>query len=226
MKIRELFDQCATGYDQDRPKLVPCFNDFYGAALNMVPFAPSAKIDILELGTGTGLLASMVARLFPDAHLHLTDISAAMLAQAQSRFADVQRITYALQDHLQLSAEGKFDLVISALSIHHLEHGDKKALFQRVFRALRSGGVFINADQASGPTPQEEAAYERGWLAEVKANNVSVVSLENARVRMREDRNATLAEQLAWLAESGFWNVRCGYERTRFVVYGGEKNDA
>jgi tRNA (cmo5U34)-methyltransferase len=223
MKIRELFDQCATTYDHDRPKLVPCFDDFYGAALAMIPFAPSANIHILDLGTGTGLFAAMVANVFPTARLHLTDISPAMLAQAAQRFADTPRVTYALQDHLQLATESEYDLVLSALSIHHLEHADKSVLFENVFRALRPGGMFINADQALGPTPQEEEAYERRWLAEVTANNVSATSLEKARERMREDRNAPLSDQLTWLAECGFSNVTCGYQRSRFVVYGGRK---
>ena len=223
MKIRELFDQCATDYDQDRPKLVPCFEDFYGAALAMIPFGPGATPLILDLGTGTGLFASMVARILPQAPLHLTDISAAMLAQARQRFADTPRVTCAVRDHLHLAAESEYDLVISALSIHHLEHGDKRALFQKIWHALRPGGMFINADQALGPTPDEEERYERQWLAEVRANKVSAASLARARERMREDRNAPLADQLAWLAEAGFAKVRCGYARSRFVVYGGEK---
>lgn len=223
MKIRQLFDQCATDYDQDRPKLVPCFDDFYGAALSMIPFAFDANLHILDLGSGTGLFAAMVARLFPAAHLHLTDISDAMLARARQRLNDTQRVSFALQEHLRLAAESEYDLVISALSIHHLEHADKKVLFQKIVRALRPGGMFINADQALGPTPREEEAYERRWLAEVRANGVSAESLARARERMREDRNATLADQLAWLAEAGFDQVRCCYERSRFVVYGGEK---
>lgn len=223
MKIRELFDQCATAYDQDRPKLVPCFDEFYGAALSMIPFAPNANIHVLDLGTGTGLFASMVAKVFPTARLHLTDISAAMLAQAEQRFVDTPRVTCALQDHLQLTGESEYDLVLSALSIHHLEHADKKVLFQKIFHTLRPGGMFINADQALGPTRLEEEEYERQWLADVTANNISTAALESARERMREDKSALLSDQVTWLCESGFRNVTCGYQRYRFVVYGGFK---
>lgn len=39
MKIRELFDQCATKYDQDRPRLVPCFDEYlrHGHAYDTTP---------------------------------------------------------------------------------------------------------------------------------------------------------------------------------------------
>lgn len=224
MRVRELFDQCAMEYDHDRPKLVPCFNEFYGAALSMIPFGVDTNINILDLGAGTGLLSAMVAKAFPAAHLHLTDISVAMLAQAQQRFADRLHVTFAVQDHLQLAAESEYDLVMSALSIHHLDHTDKRILFQQVHRALRLGGMFINADQALGPTPLAEEEYERHWLAEVIRNKVSALSLEKACERMKEDKNAVLADQLQWLAESGFKDIKCSYQRYRFVVYGGRQS--
>ena len=197
MNISGLFDQCAQGYDQDRRRLVPFFDDFYGTALAMIPSQTEEGIDVLDLGTGTGLFAAMVARILPSSRLHLTDISAAMLAQARLRFADSKQVTFAQQDHLQLAATADFDLVVSALSIHHLEQVDKKALFAKIFRAVRPGGMFINADQALGATPQKEEAFEQRWLAEVRANHVPPASLESARERMREDRNALLADQLA-----------------------------
>jgi tRNA (cmo5U34)-methyltransferase len=121
MKIGELFDQCATEYDRDRQALVPCFDEFYGTVLRAIPFDNKGNIRVLELGAGTGLLAAMVAKAFPAAHLHLTDISEAMLAQAKQRFAGNPFVTYALQEHTQLNATAEYDLVISALSIHHLE---------------------------------------------------------------------------------------------------------
>lgn len=221
MRVRELFDQCATEYDQDRRKLVPFFDDFYGTVLSMIPFERSAPLRVLDLGTGTGLLTAMVAGALPAARFHLTDISPAMLAQAQQRFTGTGRITFALQDHLQLALDSAYDLVISALSIHHLEHEAKRQLFHRVFQAIRPGGMFINADQAAGATAQEEEEYERRWIEDVTRNGVSSLSLEKAQERMREDNNATLAAQMQWLCDAGFQHVSCGYERARFVVYGG-----
>jgi tRNA (cmo5U34)-methyltransferase len=223
MKLRDLFDQCATAYDRDRPKLVPSFDELYGTALRVIPFAREAKIHVLDLGAGTGLLAAMVAQAFPAVRLHLTDISEAMLAQAMQRFASNPLVTYSLQEHSQLSAISEYDLVLSGLSIHHLDHKGKRTLFQRIFRALRPGGMFINVDQALAPSRKGEEQYERIWLEDVTANGVSELALMQARERMREDRNALLSDQLTWLTEAGFEGVDCWYKRFRFVVYGGRK---
>jgi len=223
VKLRDLFDQCATAYDADRPKLVPSFDEVYGTAMRVIPFASGTRLHVLDLGAGTGLFGAMVAKAFPEARLHLTDLSEAMLAQARQRFAGNHRITYSLQEHTQLSAIAEYDLVISALSIHHLDDDDKRVLFQKIFRALRPGGMFINIDQALAPTPSGEEQYERMWLEDAQANGIAELALAQARERMREDRNALLSDQLAWLAEVGFNDIDCWYKRFRFVVYGGAK---
>jgi tRNA (cmo5U34)-methyltransferase len=178
---------------------------------------------VLDLGAGTGLFGAMVARAFPEASLLLTDISEAMLAQARQRFAGNPRVSYSLMEHAQLSAASEYDLVLSALSIHHLDHSGKRTLFQKIYRALRPGGMFINVDQALAPSRIGEEQYERMWLEDARANGVSELALAQARERMREDRSALLSDQLAWLVEAGFDDVDCWYKRFRFVVYGGVK---
>jgi tRNA (cmo5U34)-methyltransferase len=223
MKVRDLFDQCALAYDVDRPKLVPSFDVLYGTAMQVIPFTTDAKIQVLDLGSGTGLFGAMVAKAFPEAKLHLTDISEAMLAQARQRFEGNPRVTYSLQEHSSLSATLKYDLVISALSIHHLEDSDKRTLFRKIYEALRPGGMFINVDQALAPTCSGEEQYERRWLEDVKANGASEITVTQARERMREDKNALLADQLMWLDEAGFEGIDCWYKRFRFVVYGASK---
>lgn len=223
MKICDLFDQCATTYDQDRPKLVPCFDEFYGTALRVIPFSTDASIRVLDLGAGTGLFSAMVAQVFPEAIFHLTDVSEVMLEQAQQRFRENPHVTFSVQDHLQLAVTSEYDLVLSALSIHHLENPRKKALFQKIHDALRENGMFINVDQALAPSDLGELEYERQWLEDVRANGISETSLEKARERMREDKNALLSDQLLWLNEVGFNEVDCWYKRFRFVVFGGMK---
>lgn len=223
MKLRDLFDQCATAYDADRPKLVPSFNELYGTAMRVIPFSTNAQLQVLDLGTGTGLFAAMVAKSFSEARLHLTDVSEAMLAQARQRFAGNPRVTFSLQEHSQLSVTSEYDLVISALSIHHLENCEKQALFRKVHQSLRPGGRFINVDQALAPTQRGEEQYEHMWLEDVRSNGVSELALEQAQERMREDRNALLSDQLKWLSDAGFSEIDCWYKRFRFVVYGGTK---
>jgi len=223
MNVKEAFDRSAQIYDRARRQLVPCFDDFYGTAIDRIPFAPADRFDVLDLGAGTGLFSSLVAEAFPLARFTLLDVSAEMLARARQRLAEREdRFTYLQRDFSQ-ALPGQYDLVLSALAIHHLSDDDKRSLFARIFAALRPAGAFINADQVLGPTPALESAYDQAWLRQARALGVTDEDLLPAIERMKEDRTAPLEPQLAWLRDAGFREVDCWYKSYRFAVYSGSK---
>lgn len=227
MTVGTAFGTAAGDYDRSRRQLVPGFDLFYGALLESVPFAAEREIKVLELGAGTGLLSAMIAEKFPRSRLTLVDVSVEMLRVARRRFTrEPGRFEFRTMDYARKPLpikEGGYDLVVSALSIHHLTHGDKKELFGKVRRSLVAGGYFVNADQIAGETPEEETRFRDWWLRRVREAGVSERDLDAALLRMRADWNATLSAQLDWLRAAGFREVDCGYEDHRFVVYGGKK---
>jgi tRNA (cmo5U34)-methyltransferase len=97
---------------------------------------------ILELGIGTGETARRVLAEHPGARLVGVDSSEAMLAEVPATLAAELRVAD-LADPLP---SGPFDLVVSALAVHHLEGAGKADLFRRVAAALRPGGTFVLAD--------------------------------------------------------------------------------
>jgi tRNA (cmo5U34)-methyltransferase len=224
LNIETLFDEAAADYDRARRQLVPGLDGFYGAALESVPFRQDAQIQVLDLGAGTGLLSSMVAGRFPRSRVTLVDLSVEMLRVARRRLSEGNgRFEFRNMDYARKPLPSGYDLVVSALSIHHLTHGDKKELFEKVHDSLAEGGYFVNADQVQGETPDEETSYREWWLRRVREAGVSEGDLAAALSRMRADRNASLRAQLEWLAETGFESVRCAYTDHRFAVYGGRK---
>ncbi len=225
--VGALFDAAAPDYDGARRMLVPGFDGFYGAAVESVPFGREEPLRVLDLGAGTGILSAMVAGRFPKSRVTLVDISVEMLRVARRRFAGEQgRFEFRVMDHARKPLPGKprgYDLVVSALSIHHLTHGDKRELFDKIHGALADEGWFVNADQVLGPTPEKEREYGEDWLRRVKLAGASDGELSAALARMKADKNATLEAQMAWLREAGFGSVESSYEDGRFAVYGGRK---
>ena len=228
MTAGALFGEAAWDYDRSRRQLVPGFDRFYAAVPESLPFGEKEEVRVLDLGSGTGLLSAVVAQRFPRARVTLVDISVDMLRVARRRLSGETpgRFEFRTMDYARKplpGTEGGYDLVMSALSVHHLTHGDKRELFGRVRRVLAVGGHFVNADQVAGETPEEESLYEEWWLRRVREAGVSEEDLAAALSRMRADKNASLGEQLRWLGEAGFEGVECRYRDHRFAVYNGRK---
>lgn len=218
----ELFDRTAQTYDRARRQLVPCFDDFYGTALALIPWTTQDEFQVLDLGAGTGLLSALLAEKFPKAGFTLVDVSREMLAQARERSGMAQRSAFVVADYAA-GFEGRFDVIVSALSIHHLTDEEKKRLYKRIYDALPDGGIFINADQVLGPTPQIETIYQETWLRQTRELGVSAADLDAAMERMKADKMATLDAQLEWLRQAGFTQVHCWFQHHRFAVFSGRK---
>lgn len=100
---------------------------------------------VLELGTGTGETARRVLARHPAAVLLGVDASAEMLGHARAALpADrVDLRVGRLEDPLP---EGRFDLVISVLTVHHLDGRGKAELFARAAAILAPGGRLVVGD--------------------------------------------------------------------------------
>lgn len=136
---------------------------------------------ILDLGTGTGETARRVLKAHPGAHLTGIDSSPGMLAQARETL-DPQRVELVLQALDEPPPAGRFELVVSALAIHHLEGAGKVELFARVRATLTPGGRFVLADHVLPERAEDlDTPADEGY-----------------------DFPSSVPEQLAWLAREGF----------------------
>lgn len=218
----QAFNRDAATYDAGRRALIPCFDGFYGNALEVIAdWTGPREPRVLDLGAGTGLFSAMVLAKLPNASITLTDISEEMLAQARDRFGDDARVHYQRVDLSTDQLEGSWDLIISALAIHHLADANKRSLFERVHDRLSPGGLFVNAEQVLGPTLAQEQQYRTIWEQQIRANGVDDTGVQRALERMAFDQCSTVAEQLAWMREAGFDRVDCTFKAWRFAVLAG-----
>ena len=119
--VRNVFERLAPAWDDLR---TPGALDAFRAALATIDVPPSHALD---LGTGTGVTAAAVLARHPEAALVGLDASSDVLAQARSVLPEATFVIGALEDRLP---RGPFDLVVSALAIHHLTSDGKADLFQ------------------------------------------------------------------------------------------------
>lgn len=230
--IAETFNHDAAGYDAMRRRLLPSYDAFFGAALDLIDDwartvrRSSSPLRVLDLGAGTGLFTSLLLQRHGDAQVTLNDIADAMMAEARTLFAGKDAITFLPGDMTEIALGGPYDLVLSSLAIHHLEHPVKRTVFSRIREVLAPGGLFVNAEQVLGPTPEAEERYARHWLETVRALGVPEDEIDKVQVRMRHDRCATVAEQLDWMGKAGLVEVDCVFKSWRFAVLSGRAPNA
>ncbi|HMK46109.1 MAG TPA: class I SAM-dependent methyltransferase [Methanocella sp.] len=220
--IKEAFDDIAQKYDGQRRQLIPCFDDFYGIAAQLA-CSDSPTPEILDIGAGTGLLTRYVSMKFPEARFTLVDLSKEMLNAARRRFEGRGNFRYIVADYTSYEFESTYDIVISSLSIHHLENGEKRRLYRRIYQALNDGGTFVNADQVLGPTAGCEDRYQQYWKETILAGTLPTCEVEAAFSRMKMDVPAKLADNLDWLTECGFRDVDVYYKYFTFAVMSARK---
>jgi len=137
-----------------------------------------AVAQVLELGVGTGETSARVMTVHPSANLVGIDESEQMLAGARQRLPGADLRVGRLEDTLP---EGPFDLVVSTLTVHHLDGPAKADLFGRVAQRLRPGGRFVMADVIVPDDPADIVTPIDGSY----------------------DKPSRVNEQLAWLRQAG-----------------------
>ena len=224
MSIKQSFDAGADQYDLQRRMVIPCFNDFYQTTIDLIPFSSSDSFRVLDLGAGTGLLTASIISVFPNVTATLMDLSEKMLEKAQERFSSNKKVNFLVWDYSHSPFPEEYQVIASAMSIHHLSNDEKKLLYQRVFDALKCDGIFINADLVKGETDKTEQIYHDMWMNWIHEAGLSKHELSEIIERMQYDKPSSLSDQLQWLKEIGFQDVDCYYKYFNFAVYSGRKH--
>ena len=156
---------------------VPRYDELQEATIGAIPFAPHR---VLELGVGTGETTRRLLERYPEAEVTGLDSQPEMVFKAREHGIAVRLAR--MQDPLP---DGPWDLVISVLSVHHLDEGQKRDLFRRVreqSRAFVMGDVVLSNPQVTPleegvdlPSPAEDMAGWSGGEIVWRADDLAVI---------------------------------------------------
>ena len=153
---------------------------------------------ILDLGAGTGVTSQRVLAAYPDARLIGIDESEAMLEHARRVIPAGDFRVARLEEPLP---DGPFDLVISALAVHHLDGPGKAGLFRRVAAAMNPRGRLVVGDVV---VPEDPADV--------------IAPLDD-----EYDKPSPIPDQISWLEEAGF-GARVTWTEADLAVMVGDLN--
>jgi tRNA (cmo5U34)-methyltransferase len=222
MNVANQFNKVAKNYDNQRKKLIPVFNEFYGIAIESIEIT-TKKLKVLEIGAGTGLFSEMFLNKFPEAKMDLIDLSENMLNIAKERFSNNPNLNFFLIDILDFSPNEKYDAVISSLAIHHLKIDDQMKLYNKIFNWLRIDGIFVNAEMIAGESEFLNNIYEKWIIEKAKNNDLDDKAKSAAIERLKLDKKAPTSNHLKWLDDAGFSHVDCLYKAYCFGVLWAKK---
>lgn len=135
-------------------------------ALRAAEIGPSRRLEVLDVGSGSGVTTVAILERFANARVVALDFSREMNALLQGKLeacfgeesaardrweileldvldpgVDVQR----LRRHAGPSSDG-FAIIVTALTLHHFLASQKASVYRLLHGALAPGGIFINAD--------------------------------------------------------------------------------
>lgn len=141
----------------------------------------STELTVMDFGAGTGLVSG---RLAPHVgHIVAVDISDAMLAQLATKPELEGKVEIVKRDILEAPLGRTFDLVVSAMAMHHV--ADTEALLRTLREHLNPGGRIAIADldtEAGDFHPREvEGVYHYGFDRDALAARFEAVGFEDVR---------------------------------------------
>jgi ubiquinone/menaquinone biosynthesis C-methylase UbiE len=212
---------------------IPLAKEQLDVMLRVVEAAGVPLRRVLDLGSGDGTLAAVIADAHPDCELTLLDFNETMLEAAEKRFAEraapVKMVAkdYGEKDWTGM-VNGPFDAIVSGYSIHHQPDDRKREIYGELFELLAPGGAFVNVEHVSSPTAWVREMNDEHFIDHLQRWQPDMERQAVAeKYYFRPDKKANILApvelQCEWLRKIGYQDVDCFLKSFELAVFGGRK---
>ena len=212
-------------YDRFIRTVIPHYETMRAVQLELLARCLPSDGRVIDLGGGTGALARVVADKFPGVRVEIWDTDPAMLEVARERCAAFgDRVHFVERSFAEpLPA---CDAVVACIALHHVKDMSAKGkIYANIFQALRSGGIFANADCVISEMLAVRTASYEGWAKFLEEQGLSPADAQQQFAEWaKEDYYPPLAAELRLLAEAGFAEPDCFWRMAPFTVFGGVRS--
>lgn len=213
-------------YDIKIEKQIPKYREMQEVIASLLPFKKDASIRVLDLGIGTGNLSLKLLEKFPKADIVGIDKNKDVLKIALKKLRRLTpKIKLAREDFSDFLPKGKYDVVVSLLSIHHLPDSQKRKLFKRIYQILKPKGIFVNGDfviSHSKYVNRKSAKIEKAFMESQGIKEPGLLT-KKGEVCAGDDIPTTVENQIKWLKEAGFNEVDCPWKYFSYAICCGLK---
>ncbi|UCB42365.1 MAG: class I SAM-dependent methyltransferase [Dehalococcoidales bacterium] len=212
VEIGAFFDDKASTYDDHQKENIANFGYRHMNVAGAIE-ETSRELRILDLGCGTGIELEMILDRASNARITCIDISGGMLEELRRKYADALKQLEVIQgSFLDIPfGEENYEYVVSVLAMHHFTYPLKLNLYQRVRKALRAGGMYLEGDYYLPPEEEGQHLAEYQQLL-----NTGTITPD---IGYHIDIPFSIARQREVLLEAGFLKVEVIYEGANAAVF-------
>jgi tRNA (cmo5U34)-methyltransferase len=238
-------------YNVLAPYIFPQYGWLQDELLKLLEVVHPAPRVVVDLGAGNGRLLEKLLTQFPTTQAYWVDISEEFLAFARQRLASyADRVTFLLlplEESWTSHIPTPPDVIVSMLTLHHLETHEKQRVYRQCYDVMQPGGWMFNLDEMKSVS---EAAYHRSlarWFWHIEQCETTLpdevlpyyrqlkVGLPGWKAKYLEtpaspktkaagdDLHDPMLHQVEWLKTSGFCHVDLFVKYYLWCLIGGQK---
>ena len=202
-------------YDARIRTFIPHYEEMLDVAASVID--PKSRV-IVDLGVGTGALATRCLRRAPKARIVGVDSDAEILKAAARRLPSSATFVCSSFERAKLPS---CDAVVASFALHHVPNATAKAkLYKRIALATRVGGQVISVDC----NPSSDRAHARkqhaAWKAHLMKSYSETHAAEFLEAWAHEDVYVSLNEETS-LMEKAALTVEVLWRKDAFAILRG-----
>ena len=190
----------------------------------------------LDLGCGDGILGRAILSQYPKARGVFLDFSPTMIEAARKKSPKNKKLSFFTQDYGKpswvnaIKGSGKFDVIVSGFSVHHQPDKRKREIYKEVFGLLNPGGLFLNLEHVSSPSPRLQHIFDEFFVDSLYSYHRRIGSGKTRGEIARHHYKSPLRKsnllspldiQCSWLRKLGFKEVDCYLKVFELALFGG-----
>lgn len=221
--IKQHFEKEAANFDKFFFKVAPHYEEMMNALMDVLPFKKRDRLNVLDLGCGTGNLSRRIISVYPRAGITCVDMAENMLKMAKAKLED-SNVKFWLGDIRDFDFSGKYDVIVASLVLHHIEKRDKPRFYRKIHDALSKKGIFLCIDIFISSDRNLQRLHMGKWKEFMRTNGLPVKKIDDMiRRHQREDRPVVFEDELNIMHKAGFKHVDVILKHYNFALYGGGK---
>lgn len=153
--MSDLFKEKAANWDANE-RAITLSSAIGSSIIDQIPL--HGQMNVMDFGAGTGLISSHIAPLVKN--IVAVDVSRAMLEQLAAKSELHGKVQAVCQDITEKPLSNRFDLIMSAMAVHHV--ADTSKLIKAFSQHLKPGSMIAIAD-----LDKEDGSFHPGEAAGV-----------------------------------------------------------